>query len=106
MQKGIHKCSHIEKLFINSQKLYYSDIVLYVSLSASESDLFYKDLSSQEWQLLNQYFTSHNFPNSHRVVKAYHRLFYFVQFGNAILSQHNKEDHVIQSYLKKGMLAT
>lgn len=77
--------------------------MLYIALVTPESDVFYQNTDSPDWNLLNTVYTLHEFPDNHRLVKAYLGFYDYIALANAVASRHDEKTHQIANYIKQGL---
>lgn len=90
----------IRRVYCVCAKTYISDFVIYNAMSAPINDIFYQDITHEDWIVLLNFFSQHHFPNNKKVVKAYKNFYSYIAVGNAMLSKKQKEDHYITQYIK------
>jgi hypothetical protein len=44
---------------------------MYVAMGSNIDDIFYKEIESEDWKILNNHYNSHEFPNIIKVIEAY-----------------------------------
>lgn len=93
----------VKAIYAQCARFYVADLVFYTALVAPQTDIFYQQPDSPDWQLLKSVFTVHYFPDCHKVVRAYCAFFDYIAIANAVTSKQDESQHFITNYLKQGL---
>ena len=96
----------IKKIYISCAKMFVSDLILFMSLTAPDTEIFYQDHNSPEWSYLLDCFSFHQFPDTAKLVNSYKNFFSFIAIGNSMISQQEKNDHMVKKLLKTSIYGT
>ena len=92
----------IKRAYVLCARTYISDFVLYIAMTTPTTDVFYQEVSSEDWQSLLGIFEYHDFGNTRKIVKAYESFQDFIAVGHAMMSRQDVHENAFLRTLKKG----
>jgi len=92
----------IKRAYVLCARSYIADFVLYIAMTTPATDVFYQEVSSEDWQALLGIFEYHDFGNTRKLVKAYDSFQDFIAVGHAMMSRQDVTENAFLRTLKKG----